>query len=352
MSESRGPGRAALQWAGLVGLSALVATLLEEAHLPAAFMLGPLISGLVVRLSGFELRVPRIAYLMAQCVIGGMIGAVLTPAIIHTFTSEWPLLLATVGAVVAVSSLSGWGLSRGGIVPGTTGVWGSSPGAASAMVILAEANGADARLVAFMQYLRVLFVASAASVVAAIWIGDMARTPFVLFPLPHWPLLATTVAVVGGCGALGILSRVPSGAMLAPMFGTAILHGTGMANFELPPSLLILAYAMLGWTIGLGFTRAALGHAWHALPWIVASIVVLMVFCGGLSVVLVHFLGIDPLTAYLATSPGGLDTVAIIAASTPVDVGFVMAMQAVRFFVLILIGPSLSRWVAAHIGRA
>ena len=41
------------------------------------------------------------------------------------------------------------------MLPGTTAVWGSSPGAATAMVLMAEAFGADARLVAFMQYLRV-----------------------------------------------------------------------------------------------------------------------------------------------------------------------------------------------------
>ena len=56
--------------------------------------------------------------------------------------------------------------------------------------------------------------------------------------------------------------------------------------------------------------------------------------------------GLDPLTAYLATSPGGADTVAIIAASTPVDVPFVMAMQTGRFLLVLALGPSLARLVA------
>jgi hypothetical protein len=43
---------------------------------------------------------------------------------------------------------------------------------------------------------------------------------------------------------------------------------------------------------------------------------------------------VDALTAYLATSPGGLDSVAIIAASTPrVDLPFVLALQSVRLLV-------------------
>ena len=56
------------------------------------------------------------------------------------------------------------------VVPGTTGVWGSSPGAASAMVVMADAFGADARLVAFMQYLRVVCVVVVASLIARFWV--------------------------------------------------------------------------------------------------------------------------------------------------------------------------------------
>ena len=46
---------------------------------------------------------------------------------------------------------------------------------------------------------------------------------------------------------------------------------------------------------------------------------------------LAHFAHVDALTAYLATSPGGADSVAIIAASTKVDMPFIMAMQMARF---------------------
>ena len=57
--------------------------------------------------------------------------------------------------------------------------------------------------------------------------------------------------------------------------------------------------------------------------------------------------GIDPLTAYLATSPGGMDSIAIIAASSNVDVPFVMALQTARLLMIMAIGPSLARFVAS-----
>lgn len=344
-------GRAA-RWATLVAVSAVVALGFTALRLPGAFLIGPLVAAIVVRLAGVELRVPRPAFLSAQAFVGGMIGAILTPSIVHTFVADWPVIAVTVLAIVVVASTSGWALSRFGVVPGTTGVWGSSPGAASAMVVLSEAHGGDVRLVAFMQYLRVLFVASTASIVARVWIGRdaaAAAVPADLFPPVDARGLALTVAIVAVAALLGLLSRLPSGAMLGPLFAAAILHGSGTVDFVFPPWLMTIAYAGLGWTFGLQFTRAALDHAARALPWIVLSILVLMGASAGMAVLLVKTLGVDPLTAYLATSPGGMDTVAIVAAASPVDLSFVMALQAMRFFVLILIGPTLSKWVARRL---
>jgi len=134
------------------------------------------------------------------------------------------------------------------------------------------------------------------------------------------------------------------------MFAGAALHGSGWMEIELPPWLLAVSYAVLGWSIGTGFTLEILAHAFRTLPQTLLSILTLMLFCGGLAFVLVKEAGIDPLTAYFATSPGGLDTAAIIAASSHVDVSFVIALQTVRFTIILLIGPAISRFFANYIG--
>jgi membrane AbrB-like protein len=341
-------GRAAA-WGGLAIASFALAGGLDFIRLPAAFLIGPLVVGILARLVGLDLTVPRPAVYASQAMIGGMIGAALTPAILTTFRAEWPILMAVVAATVLFAVASGWVLSRFGVVPGTTGVWGSAPGAATAMVILSEAHGGDVRLVAFMQYLRVLFVASAASIGARVWLGAGAVARHDLLVGADPTGLAATIAIVAATAVVGHLSRMANGAMMGPLITLAILHGAGIFEPVLPPWLLAAAYAGLGWNIGLRFTRDAVVHAARALPWIVLAIVVLMAFSAGLAMLLVHEIGIDPLTAFLATSPGGMDTVAIIAAATPVDVGFVMALQVLRFFVLVAFGPTLARFVAARL---
>jgi uncharacterized protein len=54
-------------------------------------------------------------------------------------------------------------------------------------------------------------------------------------------------------------------------------------------------------------------------------------------------LGVDPLTAYLATSPGGLDSAAVIAASSRADLSYITSFQSVRIVIVLFLGPSISR---------
>ncbi len=336
------------QWALLAALSGACAALLHLAGLPAAFFLGPMAGGVIMGVNGASIRAPRLPYIGAQAIMGAFIASAITPSILHSFFEDWPIILGVVFAIITASSLLGWAMSRWHVMPGTTSVWGSSPGAAAAMVIMAAEFGADARLVAFMQYFRVACVAGLASVVAAIWThttGTAHPAP-AWFPAVHWQAFGETLLLAGACAFAGRLFRIPSGPMLLTLLLGAILNMSGAIDIELPKWLLAGTYTLLGWSVGLHFTPVILSHALRAIPKILLSVTLLIAFCGGLAYVLTRTLGIDPLTAYLATSPGGMDSIAIIAASTPVDVPFVMALQTIRFLVIVTVGPTVARMVA------
>jgi membrane AbrB-like protein len=338
------------QWLVLVAGSLLLSALLGLLELPAALLLGPMIVAVLVEVGGGQIRLPRILLYTCQALIGCMVARALTPDLLSIFGARWPMLLAVVLSVIAMSALIGWLMSRWRILPGTTAVWGLSPGAASAMVLMAGAFGADARLVAFMQYFRVVLVATVATLVARVCVGSQAAASApIWFPALHVQAFAATLAIALGGGLIGRMARIPAGIFLVPMLGGAVLHFTGSVAIELPPWLLAVSYAFLGWSIGLGFTREILAHALRTLPQTALAVLTLMLFAGGLAAALVRVFGIDPLTAYLATSPGGADSVAIIAASARVNVSFVMAMQTMRFLMVLVLGPAVSRFVARHI---
>lgn len=336
----------ALQWGCLALLSLVLAAPLELAGLPAALLIGPMLAGIAMALAGATIRLPRPFFFFVQVVLAMMIAGTVSPEFVGSFVSNWPLFLAIVLSVIAMSTLCGWTISRTGILPGTTAIWGSSAGAASTMMLMADAYGADARLVAFMQYLRVVFVASLATLVAHFGDHDAAAgAPDWFGPIAPAPL-ALTLAVGLGAGWLGMILRVPAGAFLIPFAIGSVLRVGGVLEVELPQWLLAASFALLGWNIGLGFTRRILRHARRALLPTIASIAALIGFSGLLALLLVGLLDVDPLTAYLATSPGGLDSVAVIAASSNVDISFVMALQTSRLIIITLIGPAIARFVA------
>jgi membrane AbrB-like protein len=341
------------RWALLLAASALAAAVLQWARLPAALMLGPLVAAILVQTAGGVVKVPRAFLAAAQAVIGCLVARSITPSILVGFASHWPVFLDVVALSLAASVTIGWAMSRFRIVPGTTAVWGMLPGAATVMMVMAEAYGADFRLVAFMQYLRVVLVAVAASVVALLFVhGSGNRLAGGYFPPVNLPDLAATATVALVGVGLGLVSRLPAGVLLGPLALGAVLNVLGWVRIELPPVVLIASYALIGWNTGLRFTREVLAAAARALPQSLGATALLMAFCGLLAWMLVALLHIDPLTAYLATSPGGVDAAAIIATSTKVDTPFVMALQTVRVVVLLIIGPHVARWVAGTLKPA
>lgn len=317
--------------------------------LPAALLIGPMFAGIVAGTNDATVRVPRVAFAAAQSIVGCLVASSIEPGIFPVFMDEWPIFLGAVAATLMASSVLGWLISRWRILPGTTAVWGSTPGAATAMVLMAGAFGADQRLVAFMQYLRVILVSLTAALIARLWIDVSGQEPpsIIWFPPIEAQAFASTMAVALVGASVGRLLKLPSPYFLGTMIlGTSLRLGLDL-NFQLPPWLLAISYAAVGWSIGLNFTMPILRHAARALPQIIASIVVLITVCGAIAWLISITLGIDPLTAYLATSPGGMDSVAIIAAAShSVDLSFIMALQTVRFLIVLILGPSLARIVA------
>jgi membrane AbrB-like protein len=337
----------ALRWLLLFVLSIGLVVVLELAGLSAALLIGPMLAGIIIAVTGPAMRVPTPIFFAAQGLIGCMIGESITHEILVDVLAEWPVFLGAVVSVVAASMVFGWLLAGSRVLPGTTALWGSFPGAASAMTLMAEVYGADVRLVAVMQYLRVVLVMLVASAVIGVFGGQPGQAAaMVWLPPVDWPALAATLAICWGGALAARLLRIPAGPLLAPLVLTVVLQDIGWVDVELPPLLLAAAYAGVGWSIGLRFTRLILRHAARALPRILASIVLLIAVCGLMSVVLARLAGLDPLTAYLAMSPGGADSVAIIAASSTIDLPFVMAMQTARFLIVLLLGPSLARLMA------
>lgn len=335
-------------WAALFLLSLAGGTVLTALHFPAAVLLACMVSGIVLSSGGLTMAVPTPLFALSQGVLGCLMAQSLRPEILHQVVTDWPIFLGATLSIIVASAMLGWLLMRWQTLPGTTAVWGLAPGAASAMVLMAQEYGADVRLVAFMQYLRVVIVTACASLVAHLWAPQSASAvaDVAWFAVANQGNLSSTLLIAFGGSIVARRLKIPAGPMIAPLILATLLQGMGVLVIELPPVLLGVAYATIGWSIGLRFNAVILQHAFRALPQVLGAIGVLMAVGAIIAYALTRWADFDGLTAYLATSPGGADSVAVIAATTAVDAGFVMAMQVGRFAMVLVFGPHVSKFVA------
>jgi uncharacterized protein len=200
-------------------------------------------------------------------------------------------------SVLLVSTALGLALARLRVLPGTTALWGSFPGAATVMVLLSGSFGGDMRLVAVMQYLRVVVVAITASLVARLWglSGTMAHHPPWLAPVA-WPSFNMLLAIIVLAGLFAPRLRLPAAPLLVPMVVTTVLADAGLVRVELPQPLLVASYLVVGWAIGLRLTRESFRDAAHALPQVLCSVLALVAACAGIGWVLTRAARLAPST--------------------------------------------------------
>jgi len=342
---TRTPARAALL---VLVITVAASTLLWLTRVPSPALFGSLVGGMAHALtSSTELKVPDLAFRVGQALIGITIGAMVSPTTLAGMGSDLvPIVLVTLGTVV-LSLGAGRLLALRRDVSPVTGAFAMIAGGASGVVSVARELGADDRVVTVVQYLRVLIVLVSLPVVTAVLFSvdsSGVRTLAVAGAPLHHDLAFVAIALVLGLGAARLVP-VPTGTLLGPMVLAAILASGGwLGPVTVPIGLQVLAYVLIGVQVGLRFTRASLAAIARMLPVVLLLIAGLIVSTALMGAALAWLTPVDPLTAYLATTPGGLFAVLATAADTGADVTYVTGVQIFRLLVILALTPFLARW--------
>jgi membrane AbrB-like protein len=336
-------------WLLIAAATTAVGAALGAAGLPSPYLFAALLCGLALALRApGAATVPEIAGRAAQAIAGVSLGTALqSDALGALADSLLPVALAC-GATLALSLAAGALLARTTALDERTAALGMIAGGATGIVAMSGELGADDRLVAFMQYLRVLLVVVITPLLAGVVFGaggDGAAV--VAAPLlgdARDGLLAGALAVAGALAAER--ARITAGVLLGPMVltGVLVLVVPGGA-FAVPSLLQEAAFAVIGLQVGLRFTVAAVRLLGRLLMPVTAMILALLAASFALGVALDATTSASLLDAYLATTPGGLYAVLAVAYGAGANATFVVAVQSLRLFVMILLAPLAVRWI-------
>jgi membrane AbrB-like protein len=337
------------RWAALAAATVVAGLAADAAGIASPALFAALVVGLVAAVGGHvRAEVPRAAMLGAQAVIGVAIGLLMRSSTLEAVGSSWAPVLGVSVATLALTVAAGLVLARHGPVDAPTAALGMVAGGASGIVAMAGELGADDRLVAVMQYLRVLVIVLLTPIVVPLVFGTGHAAPGA--GAGHGSALAGAALAVG-IGTVGALAgratRLPAGSLLGPLIVAAALTLTGVTDdVEVPGALQDLAFAVIGLQVGLRFTPEALRRAGRLLLPTLVAIFALVVASAGLGALLAAGADVRFVDAYLATTPGGLYAVLATAVGVGSNTTFVLAVQILRLFMMLLAAPPLVRVVA------
>jgi uncharacterized protein len=292
-----------------------------------------------------RLTIPPAAFVAAQAVTGVALGTYIKSSSLSALGDDWVPVVLVSAATLGVSLGAGLLMARVTELDRPTAALGMVAGGASGIVTMARELGGDDRLVAFMQYLRVLVVVSATPLLVAVAFpshgegggaGGVSGTPLV-GSARDWAVTAG-LAVAGAVGGRAL--RIPAGALLGPMFlAAAVSLSASDGWFAVPKLAQDAAFIVIGLQVGLGFTMQTVRQTGRLLLPVLASILVLMVACAGLAVLLDVMTSASFMDAYLATTPGGLYAVLAAALGAGANTTFIVAVQSLRVVVMVVLAP-------------
>jgi membrane AbrB-like protein len=286
-------------------------------------------------------------------VTGVALGTYLQSSSLRALGDDWLPVALVSAATLAVSLGAGLVTAALTEVDRPTAALGMVAGGASGIVTMARDLGGDDRLVAFMQYLRVLVVVLLTPVLAAVaFPGHAAHGTAATAGLPvlgdarDWALTAA-LAVAGA--AAGRLVRLPAGMLLGPMILAGAVTLSAPAHWFVAPALAQdAAFAVIGLQVGLRFTMETVRQTGRLLVPVLLGVAVLLAACFALAVVLDATTSVSLLDAYLATTPGGLYAVLAVAVGAGANTTFIVAVQGLRVVVMVLLAPLAVRRVVGR----
>ncbi|MEE1130164.1 MAG: AbrB family transcriptional regulator [Caryophanon sp.] len=319
-------------------LATIGALLFNWLHMPMPWLLGPLFTTMILRLTtplpiAWHKELRNLGLVLA----GYSIGVSFTVDAFANVQSFLPLMIAiNIFYIVLFVTLSQLIVQRTH-VDTLAALTSTVPGGMSQITAYAaEKKSKHMTMITFYQVLRVLCILSLVPLLLSI-----GSTPAAVH-VPFHSSLLCMIALAFVSGIVADKLRVPTGYLLGPIILLMALQLGGMDVPLLPASALHVAQLLIGVFIGMLLRKEDLRLSKKVMLYGFISAFVYIGSAYVLALIIPRYYSIDFTTAFLSTIPGGLDQMGLIAMAAGADVTLVTMFQLFRVLVVsLLVVPAL-----------
>jgi len=334
----------------LLVAGAALALVFRALHLPASWLFGPLVVSALSAVRGWKaVQFPGEIYLAGQATIGTALGAGFSPRTLGVLPHHLGIFSFAVVFILLTSLLNGWLLARYTKLSAATAFLGTMPGGAGVMAAMSDSLGADTRLVTAVQYTRLLVILASLACFGLVMKGHAhaGAAAAVVVPPPDgfvaWKCGVLVLLAFSGWAAGRWMRFIPAGTFLVPTLLYFALSFFGITPGTWPWPFLAAAYLIMGSQIGGRFHPSTVAMIRGVILPVIGTTVLLLTASVALAWIVMREMGISFASAYLAATPGGLDSVAAVATELRIDTTIVVAMHLVRLLFVLIAGPWLVR---------
>ena len=320
------------------------------AGVPMGWMLGALTFVLCWKtFSGRTLHLPRWIYNLALMTLSYGMGLSFTLDSLRFIAGQIHLMLLATIVLLLIGFAAAAIVSRYSSISAESSVLGNIPGGVVHMAELSrEIRGAEPTVVAVIQMCRFL---------AVIFIVPFAVTHFLAggaapeSDLPNIPTaLPDNAASPASLAALALLPisaflaarfKVPTPWMIGPLATTIVYVAAGWKFPHPTMEMLSVTQILLGTGLALGFNLELLREVFRFLHWILLGIGITLALTAVLAYAFSLATSLDPVTTFLALSPGGVAEMGATALIVDADVPTVTAYHLFRILFILLVCPHL-----------
>ena len=320
------------------------ATIAYYLNLPLPFFMGPVLSVMILSLSGFTFKIPEIVWTTTRVVVGIYLASKLSPSIIDdvikwsgSFVMQFLLIFTSIYLLsLFYRKFCNFDLP--------TSISSSTPGGATAVFLISEDLGKIDFHKHFITHLsRMFFIVTILPFTIQFYLGqsDITFEQNVFFDVKQFILI-----LIISLSSAFIMKKIksPSPYFLGPVIGCGALYISGTVKIIFPDIGLNLCLLVIGCFIGLRFQNYKVKDFLLNLRFSIFGII-LIFFLMIIFAYLSHLIfGLDFLALIISYCPGGIYEMTGMALAFNYEPDFVLAHHIVRLFTIMLCMPFIMKF--------